>query len=58
MLFTDEGIADIFHMDRDKTKNLIIMLLKQEYIEKNEDKYKFTEQGRIFLESMHESGRI
>jgi len=58
MLLTTEEISEILHMDKTKTANVITILLKQEYLEKTENKYKFTEKGRDFLERMYTSKQI
>lgn len=55
MILTTGEISDILSLSSEKTKQIIPIFIKKQYLTKVGDKYSFTDEGRKYLEYLHES---
>ena len=58
MLFTAGNISEILSMSTEKTAKIIPIFLKKGYLQQVGEKYSFTDEGRKYLEYLHESNLL
>ena len=58
MLFTAGDISEILSMSTEKTAKIILIFLKKEYLQQVGEKYAFTDEGRKYLEYLHENNLL